>query len=242
MCQKIARICGWLGEHEILDPQNANVLRSWRSKVSLAQSQPFDLLVSPFWSIFSHGPKRLTFYFWVLWATEKWFGSNVQARFVGSVWFNMYDASIGSRHGLVSNSRPRNMELVPSGHFRWSFDSPRCEREHECVGLDIDELTVSNLHSRQISKAWLEMALHSNSRGVTLVCPRAMKRGKYVECPELELATLGTLRLATLRCPLPHGQASTSIMSRAASTVISLALRTGDASGEPPVEPGPMEL
>ena len=37
---------------------------------SLAQSQPFDLLVSPFWSIFSHGPKRLTFYFWVLWATE----------------------------------------------------------------------------------------------------------------------------------------------------------------------------
>ena len=30
----------------------------------------FDLLVSPFWSSFSHGPKRLTFDFWVLWASE----------------------------------------------------------------------------------------------------------------------------------------------------------------------------
>ena len=36
----------------------------------IAQSRPFDLLVFPFWSSFSHGPKRLTFYFWVLWASE----------------------------------------------------------------------------------------------------------------------------------------------------------------------------
>ena len=38
--------------------------------LSVAQSRPFDLLVFPFWSSFSHGPKRLTFYFWVLWASE----------------------------------------------------------------------------------------------------------------------------------------------------------------------------
>ena len=37
---------------------------------SVAQSRPFDLLVSPFWSSFSHCPKRSTFYFWVLWASE----------------------------------------------------------------------------------------------------------------------------------------------------------------------------
>ena len=36
---------------------------------SVAQSRPFNLLVFSFWSIFSHGPKRLTFYFQVLWAT-----------------------------------------------------------------------------------------------------------------------------------------------------------------------------
>ena len=33
-------------------------------------NRPFDLLVFPFWSIFSKGPKRLTFYFQVLWASE----------------------------------------------------------------------------------------------------------------------------------------------------------------------------
>ena len=38
---------------------------------SVAQSRPFNLLVFQFWSIFSHGPKRLTFYFWVLWANEQ---------------------------------------------------------------------------------------------------------------------------------------------------------------------------
>ena len=32
----------------------------------------FNLLVFQFWSIFSHGPKRLTFYFGVLWASEYW--------------------------------------------------------------------------------------------------------------------------------------------------------------------------
>ena len=36
----------------------------------VAQSRPFDLLVFPFWSSFGHGPKRLTFCFQVLWATE----------------------------------------------------------------------------------------------------------------------------------------------------------------------------
>ena len=41
------------------------------TKNYVAQSQPFDLLVSPFWSSFSRGPRRLTFYFWVLWASEK---------------------------------------------------------------------------------------------------------------------------------------------------------------------------
>ena len=37
---------------------------------SVVQSRPFDLLVVHFWSIFSHGPKRLTFWFQVLWAIE----------------------------------------------------------------------------------------------------------------------------------------------------------------------------
>ena len=36
----------------------------------LPKADLFDLLVSPFWSIFSKGPKRLTFYFQVFWATE----------------------------------------------------------------------------------------------------------------------------------------------------------------------------
>ena len=29
--------------------------------LAVLQSRPFDLLVFPFWSIFRHGPKRLTF-------------------------------------------------------------------------------------------------------------------------------------------------------------------------------------
>ena len=37
---------------------------------SVAQSRPFDLLVFPFWTIFRGAAKRLTFYFWVLWASE----------------------------------------------------------------------------------------------------------------------------------------------------------------------------
>ena len=40
---------------------------------SLVQSRPFDLLVSPFWTICCHVRKRLTFFFnlWALWPTEK---------------------------------------------------------------------------------------------------------------------------------------------------------------------------
>ena len=34
------------------------------------KSVALDLLVVPFWSTLSHGPKRLTLYFWILWATE----------------------------------------------------------------------------------------------------------------------------------------------------------------------------
>ena len=37
----------------------------------VAQSRPFNVFVFHFWSIFSHGSKRLTFYFWVLWASER---------------------------------------------------------------------------------------------------------------------------------------------------------------------------
>ena len=40
------------------------------SVLLLAQSRPFDLLVFRVWSIFSHDPKRLTFYFQVLWVSE----------------------------------------------------------------------------------------------------------------------------------------------------------------------------
>ena len=39
---------------------------------SVVQRRPFDLLVFPFWSTFSRGLKRLTFYFQVLWASEFW--------------------------------------------------------------------------------------------------------------------------------------------------------------------------
>ena len=38
---------------------------------SVAQSRPFNLLIFQFWSIFSHGSKRLTFYFQVFWASEQ---------------------------------------------------------------------------------------------------------------------------------------------------------------------------
>ena len=40
-------------------------------KNSVVQNRPFDLLVFLFWSVFSGGPKRLTFYVQVLWASEK---------------------------------------------------------------------------------------------------------------------------------------------------------------------------
>ena len=48
--------------------QPTHHLFAWTS--SLGQSRPFDILVVPFWSMFSKGAKRLAFYFWVLWATE----------------------------------------------------------------------------------------------------------------------------------------------------------------------------
>ena len=49
--------------------------RDWDGiQYSVVQSQPFDLLVSPFWSIFSKGPKRFTFYFRAFWATESMLG------------------------------------------------------------------------------------------------------------------------------------------------------------------------
>ena len=61
----------WLGALSVLGHPVPDVLRllvEW--KVSVAQSRPFNLLVFHFWSIFSKGPKRLTFCFWVLWANE----------------------------------------------------------------------------------------------------------------------------------------------------------------------------
>ena len=45
-------------------------LRDAFSPLSFAQCRPFNLLVFWFWSIFSGGPKRLTFFFQVLSATE----------------------------------------------------------------------------------------------------------------------------------------------------------------------------
>ena len=44
-----------LPQEEALPNQGPN------NPYSVVQSRPFDLLVLPFWSIFSHGPKRLTF-------------------------------------------------------------------------------------------------------------------------------------------------------------------------------------
>ena len=45
--------------------------KGWSSHLPKA-NRPFDLLVFPFWSIFSEGPKRLTLYFQVFWASESW--------------------------------------------------------------------------------------------------------------------------------------------------------------------------
>ena len=59
-----ASVCGSL--IEVVHPELV-----LQFETSLAQSRPFDPLVFPFWSIFSKGPKRLTFYFQVLWASEK---------------------------------------------------------------------------------------------------------------------------------------------------------------------------
>ena len=46
----------------------------WEGAISQLSkaNRPFNFMVFKFWSIFSKGPKRLTFYFWVLWATESW--------------------------------------------------------------------------------------------------------------------------------------------------------------------------
>ena len=51
-------------------PRIANTSFELPNIYSVVQSRPFDLLVFPCWSIFSRGPKRLTFYKQVLWATE----------------------------------------------------------------------------------------------------------------------------------------------------------------------------
>ena len=45
-------------------------------------NRPFNLLVFQFWSFFSKGPKRLTLYFWVVWATEERFGVVFEAQAV----------------------------------------------------------------------------------------------------------------------------------------------------------------
>ena len=43
-------------------------------ELSVVRFRPFDLAVFHVWSIFSHGPKRLTFWFQVLWAIESYLG------------------------------------------------------------------------------------------------------------------------------------------------------------------------
>ena len=82
--QKLQVLAGWLQRVKKEDP-DAQAAQFWRELEStampqpdmlerpnsVAQSRPFDLLVFPFWSSLSHGPKRLAFYFWVLWASEQ---------------------------------------------------------------------------------------------------------------------------------------------------------------------------
>ena len=54
----------------MLDGHVDTYLAPFLSSHSVVRRRPFDLLVFPFWSTFSGGPKRLTFYFQVLWASE----------------------------------------------------------------------------------------------------------------------------------------------------------------------------
>ena len=64
--------CGWLTCFKQRHPesQQGMPLDFQRSPCSVVQRRPFELLVFPFWSTFSRGLKRLTFYFQVLWASE----------------------------------------------------------------------------------------------------------------------------------------------------------------------------
>ena len=64
---------------------------------SVVQSRPFDLLVFPFWGILSKGPKRLTFCFQALWATEVMLAGQ---RLFGSIW-------LGARESRLPKGRTR---------------------------------------------------------------------------------------------------------------------------------------
>ena len=82
-----------------------------RKENSLAQSRPFDLLASHVWSIFSKGPKGLTFYFWVLWATEKKNTVVFKGETSGGCGASpLSHLALGSRSG---NQSARNVETHP---------------------------------------------------------------------------------------------------------------------------------
>ena len=77
--------CSWLPDRQAdaqpatpgpnIDRQNCHVSvgiqRNPETRDSVFQRRPFDLSVFRFRSTFSRGPKRLTFYFQVLWASEE---------------------------------------------------------------------------------------------------------------------------------------------------------------------------
>ena len=66
----------------------------------LKANRRFYLLVFPFWFIFGHGPKRLSFQFWVLWAIE--FGIAViwEAILVAVIWEAIL---VFGWHGIPNN-------------------------------------------------------------------------------------------------------------------------------------------
>ena len=85
-----------------------------RFPCSVVPSQLFNLLVSPFWPMFSKGPKRLTFYFRVFWATEPVFNhSSGQRAFPKGMWpsGSLLPASVIGARSTRSHEAPEEATL-----------------------------------------------------------------------------------------------------------------------------------
>ena len=96
---------------------------------SLAQSRPFDLLVFQFWSIFSKGPKRLTFYFLVFWASEFFEPFEQRLRFTAGSHSQPSSPQRGAH--VLNHENPDSLVVPLSPHFgypqqpQWVSQKPR---------------------------------------------------------------------------------------------------------------------